>query len=135
MVSPARRARHWVAGVAVVLALAAGAGCLAYNEDCTPLVDGPNDVVGYLGVDVDITKATVRTEPNLVGSLIAEAYLSSTPQNTPVAQVGMENSGAIRSDGVCETHNVLPSGPLLKKTLREVLPFDDAVTVVSVAPQ
>jgi hypothetical protein len=119
-----------------VLALgAASAGCLAYNEDCSPLVDNPDEVVGYLGVDIDITKAAVRTQPNLMGSLIAESYLSSTPDNTPSADVGIENSGAIRSDGICENHDVLPTGPLLKKTLREVLPFDDSIAVVTVSPQ
>jgi hypothetical protein len=48
--------------------------------------------------------------------------------------VGLENSGDIRSDGVCQDHSTLPAGPVLKKTLREVLAFDDTVDLLSVGP-
>jgi 2',3'-cyclic-nucleotide 2'-phosphodiesterase (5'-nucleotidase family) len=123
--------RNWLKPV-LGLALGTFTGCLAYNEDCSPLVDNPDEVVGTLGTDTDITKPSVRTSNNLVGQMVAEAYTHSIPGDA--IDIGTENAGDIRADGVCETHNVLPRGSVLKKTLREVLPFDDTVVAVSVTP-
>jgi 5'-nucleotidase/UDP-sugar diphosphatase len=113
------------------------AGCVSYNEDCTPLVDQPDQVVGVLAGDVDITKARVRTGDNTIGQLVAEAYRHSADDpavsgSLPPADVGFENAGAIRNEGVCQSNDVIPRGPVRRKTLRQVLPFDDTVSVVSV---
>ncbi len=116
----------------LILAPAMGS-CIQYNEDCSPLIDDPDGVVGTLARDVDITKATVRTTNDLVGQLVAESY-AGAPDGGFLAQVGMENSGDIRSTGVCENFDTLPAGPVLRKTLAQVLPFNDNVGAVLVAP-
>lgn len=129
------------ARVAVALGLglcgAAFASCVSYNEDCTPLVDQPDQVVGVLAGDVDITKNRVRSGDNALGQLVADAYRHSADDPSvsgglPPADVGFENAGAIRNEGVCQSNDVIPRGPVRRKTLRQVLPFDDTVSVVSV---
>ena len=113
------------------------AACVSYNADCTPLVDQPDQVVGVLAGDVDITKVRVRSGDNTIGQLVAEAYQHSADDpavagSLPPADVGFENAGAIRNEGVCQSNDLIPRGPVRRKTLRQVLPFDDTVSVVSV---
>jgi 5'-nucleotidase/UDP-sugar diphosphatase len=121
-------------GLLALLVMAPALGsCIQYNEDCSPLIDDPDGVVGTLAIDVDITKATVRTTNDLFGQLVAESY-AGAPDGGFLAQVGMENSGDIRSTGVCENFDTLPAGPVLRKTMAQVLPLNDNVGAVTVSP-
>lgn len=111
--------------------------CVDFNEDCSPLVDAPDQVVGWLAGDVDVTRARVRTGDNVIGQVVVDSYQRSLDDptlanGTVPPQVGLENSGGIRSEGVCTNHEVLPRGSVRKKVLREVLPFDNTVTVLTV---
>ena len=124
---------HPVRALVVLVAASALGSCIQYNEDCTPLIDDPDGVVGVLAHDVDITKATVRTTNDLFGQLVAESY-SGAPDGGYLAQVGMENSGDIRSIGVCENFDTLPAGPVLRKTMAQVLPLNDNVGAITVDP-
>jgi len=126
------------AGVGVLVAaltgLAVGA-CVQFNEDCSPLVDDPDGIVGYLDGDVNITKQVVRSGDNAIGQMVADAYrhaADAAPSGTAPADIGFENSGDIRNDWVCQTVNAVPRGPVRKKTLRQVLPFDDSVSLVTI---
>ena len=119
----------------VAIALLGGAsGCIVYNEQCSPLIENPEDVTGYLGGDVSTLKATVRTSDNSFGQLIAESYYfafeSSRAELRP--DVAFENSGSIRSEGICTSIDTVPKGPVRRKVLREVLPFDNGVAAVTV---
>lgn len=127
----------WLVPLAVLAVPTAVAldGCLAYNEDCAPLIDEPDAVVGYLDGDVDITKVRVRSGDNVIGQLAADAYRHSADGvgGTDPADIGFENSGAIRNEGVCENNDTVSRGPVRKKTLRQVLPFDDTVSLVTIS--
>lgn len=132
-----RRPLLAAAALAVACSAAGLFSCVAYNEDCTPLVDNPDQIVGYLAGDVDITKARVRSGNNAIGELAADAYRHSADDpsrsgGTPKADVGIENSGSIRNEGVCQNNDVLPRGPVRRKTLRQVLPFDDTISLVTI---
>lgn len=123
----------------LLAALLLACGCVVYNEECSPQVAEPDEVTGWLGGEVLTTKPEVRTKENALGQMVAEAYYFSfdsilrDPQQRP--DLGLENAGAIRSEGVCESREVLRAGAVKRKVLREVLPFDDQVTVVSVTHQ
>lgn len=132
-----RRTRIILATIGVAFAAAGLGACVAYNEDCTPLVDNPDQIVGYLAGDVDITKSRVRSGNNAIGELVADAYHHSADDPSrsgglPKADIGIENSGSIRNEGVCQNNDVLPRGPVRRKTLRQVLPFDDTISLVTV---
>jgi len=114
----------------LALAALAGGGCVVFNEECSPQVKNPEDVTGWLGGDVSTLKATVRTSDNAIGQLVAESYFHAFPGAPP--DFGLENSGAVRSEGLCESHETVPKGPVKRKLLREVLPFDDTLVTVKV---
>jgi 5'-nucleotidase / UDP-sugar diphosphatase len=130
------RLRHFAFGICGAALVGAGLGaCVQYNEDCAPLVDDPDAIVGYLASDVNITKQVVRSGDNALGQMVADAYRHAADDasaGTAPAQVGFENSGDIRNDWVCQTIDSVPRGPVRKKTLRQVLPFDDSVSLVSI---
>jgi len=107
--------------------------CLSYNEDCAPLVDNPDEPDGFIGGNIDITKVTVRSGDNAFGEVVAEAYRHAGDKaSTTPAVVGFENSGDIRNEGVCADNDTLTYGPLRRSTLRQVLPFDDTISLVTV---
>jgi len=109
-------------------------GCLSYNEECARYVTDPDGVAGWLDGNVAITKNDVRTKDNSIGQLVAEAYYHAFDDQADKykADLAVVNGGAIRSEGVCETREVLTKGALKRKVLRDILPFDNRVVVVSV---
>ncbi|HCF61282.1 MAG TPA: hypothetical protein DFS52_25210 [Myxococcales bacterium] len=109
------------------------AGCVEYNEECSRFMQEPDGVAGYLAGDANITKAVVRTDDNAIGQLVAEAYYHAfdEEQAKDRPQLSLVNSGAIRSQGVCESREVLYGGPVKRKVLRDVLPFDNRVVALS----
>jgi len=110
-------------------------GCtdlVTYNEECSPVVTGPDEVTGWLAGDVKTIKAEVRVKDNSIGQMVAESYYFAFESLSAKPDLGLENAGAIRSEGVCESREVVKKGPVKRKILREVLPFDDQVVVVSV---
>ncbi|MBS2031576.1 MAG: 5'-nucleotidase C-terminal domain-containing protein [Deltaproteobacteria bacterium] len=108
--------------------------CLSYNEDCAPLVDNPDETDGYVGGDIDITKVHVRSGDNAFGEVVADAWRHSADavSGTTPADIGFENSGDIRNEGVCANNDTVPRGPLRRSTLRQVLPFDDTISLVTI---
>jgi 2',3'-cyclic-nucleotide 2'-phosphodiesterase (5'-nucleotidase family) len=118
----------------LVFSLSAAAGCVEYNEECSRFMTDPEGIAGYLGGDVTITKTKVRTDDNSVGQLVAEAYYAAFDDQPSQywPDLAVVNSGAIRFEGVCESREILKKGPVKRKVLRDVLPFDNRVVVVSV---
>ncbi len=119
--------------LAPLLAAALAGGCLAYNEECSRYMSDPEGTTGYLDGDVRIAKAYVRTADNAIGQLVAEAYYSAFDDKSERLRpdLAVVNGGSIRSDGVCQVREVLPKGAMKRKVLRDVLPFDNSVLVVS----
>ena len=110
--------------------LALPSGCVVFNEECSPQVKDPEEITGYLGGQVSTLKTTVRVSDNAIGELVAESYFNAFPKTPP--DFGFENSGSIRSEGICTSHETVPKGPVKRKVLREVLPFDDTLASVNV---
>jgi 2',3'-cyclic-nucleotide 2'-phosphodiesterase (5'-nucleotidase family) len=117
-----------------LVAAALAVGCVEYNEECARLMEEPDGVSGYLGGDVTITKPEVRLKDNTIGQLVAESYLEAfgDQQQKFWPDLAVVNGGAIRSEGVCESRTSLKKGPVKRKVLRDILPFDNRVAVVSV---
>lgn len=120
------------------VALLAGAsltGCLAYNEECSRFMTDPEGIAGWLAGEVRITKPEVRTRDNAIGQLVAESYFHAFDAESERFRpdLAVVNSGAIRADGVCEPRDALKKGPVKRRQLRDVLPFDNKVVVVSMS--
>lgn len=119
----------------LALALAPGLGCLQYNDQCRPLVDDPEAVIGYLADDVFLDKPYARHDNHALGQLAADA-LRHTSDGTPApAELGIVNGGSLRAEGLCVTRTVIPKGPLENGLLHEILLFENAVVTVDLTEQ
>jgi len=105
-----------------------------YNEECSPIITEPNEITGWIDGDISTLKAEVRTRDNSFGQLVAEAYYNAFKSSPARLQpdVAMQNAGSIRSEGVCVPREIVKAGAVRRSVLREVMPFDNGVIVVSV---
>lgn len=111
-------------------------GCVEFNVECTPDLRDPEGLAGYLGssgsAPVSLLKVDVRTQDHPLGQLLAEAYahaFDDIAPNRDLPRIGVENSGAIRS----ECRETLSPGPVRRKVLRPIVPFDNQIFGVAVS--
>ncbi len=125
--------RHLLPTIAAALLF--GAGCVEFNQECTPLVSEPDAVTGYLDGEVSITKPAARTKNNSLGQLVAEAYYFAFEDYKPEERpdLAVENSGGIRFESPCEIRESLRKGAVKRRHLREVVPFDNNVEIVEMS--
>ncbi len=121
------RLRVAVLGAAVCLA---AAGCVDFNVQCTPNVQNPEGLAGYLGPTsngqpVSLEKVAVRSGDHPIGQLLAESAFHGFDQLTPdpskLPAFAVYNSGAIRT----ECRQSLSPGRVLRGWLKQIIPFDD----------
>lgn len=117
---------------ALLAAAALGAGCIDYNPECAALVENPDQEIGFLGEVVRLDRPFTRHANNAIGQLVAEAFLRSLDGSSAPAQLGIQNGGGIRMEGVCITRDRLQRGPLKRGVLHEILPFENLVVAVDV---
>jgi 5'-nucleotidase len=77
--------------------------------------------VGRTSVELDARQATNRGQETNLGSFIADAYRQQTG-----AEVALLNGGSIRSN------TTYPAGPLSKRDILSILPFENAIVKVEV---
>ena len=119
----------------LAVALAPGLGCMQFNDQCQPLVDDPNSIVGYLAQDVLLDKPFTRHDNNALGQLAADAFLHAEDGSKAPAELGIVNGGSLRAEGLCVTRTSVPKGPLKNGLLHEILLFENAVITVDLTEQ
>ncbi|WNG36234.1 hypothetical protein F0U61_23095 [Archangium violaceum] len=119
----------------LALALAPGLGCLQYNDQCRPLVDDPEAVIGYLADDVFLDKPYARHDNHALGQLAADAFRHAADGTPAPAELGIINGGSLRAEGLCVTRTVIPKGPLENGLLHEILLFENSVVTVDLTEQ
>ncbi len=116
------------------LAVVSLGSCAVYNEECARFVADPDGVTGYLGGVVDIQRSSVRLKDNAIGQMVAESFYNSPYEGTDERpDLAIVNGGSIRSDGVCEVRDSLPPGGVQRKVLRDILPYDNEVKMVTIS--
>ena len=116
------------------LAVVSLGSCAVYNEECARFVADPDGVTGYLGGVVDIQRSSVRLKDNAIGQMVAESFYNSPYEGTDERpDLAIVNGGSIRSDGVCEVRDSLPPGGVQRKVLRDILPYDNDVKMVTIS--
>ena len=115
--------------------VAFGAGCLAYNDQCQPLVENPNERVAFIakGTEVFLDRPNARHGNNAIGQQAADAFawvFASTDRPVDFAVV---NGGSIRAEGLCVTRNILKEGPLSNGVLHEIMLFENPVQAVDLS--
>jgi 5'-nucleotidase / UDP-sugar diphosphatase len=114
----------------LVLALLPGVGCLAYNDQCQPLIADPDTVLGFLGNDVYLDRIYTRHDNHALGQLAASALRHAEDGSKAPAELGVVNGGSLRAEGLCATRTSIPKGPLKNGLLHEVLLFENSVVTV-----
>lgn len=105
-------------------------GCVAFNTECTPPIDAPEEVVTYLHDAVPISRDVVRRRESALGNAMADAYMAALSDFSPRPVLALENAGAIRDAGLCSTRDQLPRGAVDRRVLRDVVPFSNELVVV-----
>ncbi len=91
-------------------------------------------VIGQSEVDLDGTRASVRSVESNQGNLIADSLLWQATENAPafganVPDVALQNGGGIRND------SVIPAGDITALDTFDMLPFLNFVSVVEDVPR
>lgn len=128
-----RPSRSDVTSLCLICAIALGS-CAVYNEECARFIDDPDGITGYLAGSIDIDRSDVRLKDNAIGQLVADAYYNAFNARSAGERphLSIVNGGSIRSDGVCEVRTSLPPGPVKRKVLRDILPYDNRVVLTKV---
>lgn len=119
-----------------LMALLAG-GCVAYNDQCQPLVDNPTERVAFVakGTEVWLDRPNARHAENVIGQVATDAFVWVFKDSDAPVNLAVMNGGAIRAEGLCVTRNILKEGPLTNGVLHEVLLFENPVTAVDLSEQ
>ncbi len=117
--------------------LALASGCVAYNDQCQPLVENPNERVAFIakGTELFLDRANARHGNNAIGQQAADGFAWVFSLTEKPADFAVVNGGSIRAEGLCTTRNILGAGPLSNGVLHEILLFENPVQAVDLSEQ
>ena len=123
--------------VLLVAALVSLPGCVAYNDQCQPLVDNPTERVTFIakGTEVFLDRANARHANNAVAQGAADGFVWVFSGTDKPVDFGVVNGGSIRAEGLCVTRNIIGAGPLSNGVLHEIMLFENPVQAVDVSEQ
>ncbi len=121
----------------VFVALVCGTGCIAYNDQCQPLVENPNERVAFIarGTELFLDRPNARHGNNAIGQQASDAFSWVFSETDKPADFGVVNGGSIRAEGLCTTRNIVASGPLSNGVLHEIMLFENPVQAIDVSEQ
>ncbi|MFZ5440876.1 MAG: 5'-nucleotidase C-terminal domain-containing protein [Myxococcota bacterium] len=110
-------------------------GCLAYNDQCTPLVDNPNERVAFIarGTELWLDRPNARHGNNAIGQAAADAFKWVFAETDAPVDFAVVNGGSIRAEGLCITRNIVKEGPLSNGVLHEIMLFENPVQAVDLS--
>ena len=78
-------------------ALAGATGCLAYNDQCQPLVDNPSERVAFIasGTELYLDRPNTRHGNNALGQQAADALVWVFANSDRPADFGVVNGGGL----------------------------------------
>lgn len=123
--------------VLLIAALALTSGCVAYNDQCQPLVDNPTERVAFIakGTELFLDRANARHGNNAIGQQASDGFVWVFSETDKPADFGVVNGGSIRAEGLCTTRNILGAGPLSNGVLHEIMLFENPVQAIDVSEQ
>jgi 2',3'-cyclic-nucleotide 2'-phosphodiesterase (5'-nucleotidase family) len=112
-------------------------GCIAYNDQCQPLVDNPNERVAFVarGTELFLDRPNARHGNNAIGQQAADAFAWVFRETDRPADFAVVNGGSIRAEGLCITRNIVREGPLSNGVLHEIMLFENPVQAVDLSEQ
>lgn len=123
--------------VLLLASVAFASGCVAYNDQCQPLVDNPSERVAFIakGTELFLDRANARHGNNAIGQQAADGFVWVFSETDKPADFGVVNGGSIRAEGLCVTRNILSAGPLSNGVLHEILLFENPVQAIDLSEQ
>lgn len=118
-------------------ALALGTGCVAYNDQCQPLVENPGERVAFIakGTELFLDRPNARHANNAIGQQASDAFVWVFSETDKPADFAVVNGGSIRAEGLCITRNILGAGPLSNGVLHEIMLFENPVQAIDLSEQ
>ncbi|HEY1089133.1 MAG TPA: hypothetical protein VGE37_15620, partial [Archangium sp.] len=112
-------------------------GCIAYNDQCQPLVDNPNERVAFVarGTELFLDRPNARHGNNSIGQQAADAFAWVFRETDRPVDFAVVNGGSIRAEGLCITRNIVREGPLSNGVLHEIMLFENPVQAVDLSEQ
>lgn len=119
----------------LVLLAVTASSCVAYNDQCQPLVDNPNERVAFIarGTEIFLDRPNARHGNNPIGQQAADAFVWVFKDTDRPVDFAVVNGGSIRAEGLCVTRNILKEGPLSNGVLHEIMLFENAVQAVDLS--
>lgn len=123
--------------VLLLASLALGTGCVAYNDQCQPLVDNPTERVSFIakGTEIFLDRANARHANNAIAQQAADGFAWVFSETDKPADFAVVNGGSIRAEGLCITRNILREGPLSNGVLHEIMLFENPVQAIDLSEQ
>ena len=123
--------------ILLIAAFVLGSGCVAYNDQCQPLVDNPTERVAFIarGTELFLDRPNARHANNAIGQAAADGFVWVFSGTDKPVDFGVVNGGSIRAEGLCVTRNILGSGPLSNGVLHEIMLFENPVQAIDVSEQ
>ncbi len=120
--------RTWIS----LVTAAALAGCAAYNDQCQPLVEDPNERVAFVatGTELFLDRPNTRHANNALGQQAADALVWVFSGGNQEAEFAVVNGGGLRAEGLCVTRNIIGAGPLTDGVLHEIMLFANFAQVI-----
>jgi 2',3'-cyclic-nucleotide 2'-phosphodiesterase (5'-nucleotidase family) len=107
---------------------AAASGCVAFNDQCKPLVDNPDEKIARLGETVYMDRPNTRHANNAFGQVFSEAFVDVFANTSAPADFGILNGGSLRAEGVCVTRNIITKDTDITRGLvSEILLFSNLI--------
>jgi len=118
--------------VAIVISTS---GCIAYNDQCQPLVDNPSDRVAFIasGTELFLDRPNTRHGNNALGQQAADSLVWVFSNTDKPADFGVVNGGGLRAEGLCVTRNIIGAGPLTNGVLHEIMLFGNLAQAVDLS--
>jgi len=115
--------------------VACATGCVAYNDQCQPLVDNPGERVTFVaqGTELFLDRPNARHGNNAIGQAAADAFAWVFSESGAPADFAVVNGGSIRAEGLCVTRNIIKEGPLTNGVLHEIMLFENPVQAIDVS--
>lgn len=131
----ARRGRGGLLFLSVALGMASG--CVAYNDQCQPLVDNPQERVAFIarGTELFLDRPNARHGNNAIGQQASDGLVWVFSETDKPVDFGVVNGGSIRAEGLCTTRNIVGAGPLSNGVLHEIMLFENPVQAVDLSEQ
>lgn len=114
---------------------ALGTGCVAYNDQCQPLVDNPSERVAFIasGTELFLDRPNARHGNNAIAQQSADAFTWVFKETDRPVTFAVVNGGAIRAEGLCITRNIIREGPLSNGVLHEIMLFENPVQAIDLS--